>query len=110
MSAESETVLRTPVPGRLYELVKKASYIELALFMALIVVWVAPGMESATAVLGLAHGLGFVALALFIWFAAIRHEAPYTLLAATLTPVGPVGSVVAIHYIDRKYKGETVAG
>ena len=57
-----------------------------------------------TAFLGLAHGLGFVALALLIWYAAIRHEAPYTLLAATLTPVGPVGSVIAIHYIDRKYK------
>ena len=53
--------------------------------------------------LGLAHGLGFVALALLIWYAAIRHEAPYTLLAATLTPVGPVGSVIAIHYIERKY-------
>ena len=106
MSAESETVLRTPVPGRLYELVKRASYVELALFMALIVVWVAPGAEGATAVLGLAHGLGFVALALLIWYAAIRHEAPYTLLAATLTPVGPVGSVIAIHYIDRKYRPE----
>lgn len=100
----SESVLRTPVPGRLYELVKRASYVELALFAALIIVWLAPGMKEATAVLGLAHGLGFVALALLIWYAAIRHEAPYTLLAATLTPVGPVGSVIAIHYIDRKYK------
>jgi len=108
MSAESETVLRTPVPGRLYELVKRASYVELALFAALIVVWLAPGMEGPTAVLGLAHGLGFVALALFIWYACIRHEAPYTLLAATLTPVGPVGSVIAIHHIDRKYKGGQV--
>jgi hypothetical protein len=106
----SESVLRTPVPGRLYELVKRASYIELALFAALIVVWVAPGMEQATAILGLAHGLGFVALALFIWYACIRHEAPYTLLAATLTPVGPVGSVLAIHHIDRKYRSTEVAG
>jgi hypothetical protein len=102
--AESESVLRTPVPGRLYEIVKIASYIELALFAALLVVWLAPGMEEATAFFGLAHGLGFIALALLIWFAAIRHEVPYTLLAATLTPVGPVGSVIAIHYIDRKYR------
>jgi multisubunit Na+/H+ antiporter MnhF subunit len=110
VSGETESVLRTPVPGPLYELVKRASYIELTLFAALIVVWVAPGMQSATAVLGLAHGLGFVALALFIWYAAIRHEAPYTLLAATLTPVGPVGSVIAIHYIDRKYGDSEAAG
>ncbi len=104
MSSESESVLRTPVPGRLYEFVKLASYVELALFAALLVVWLAPGAEAATAFFGLAHGLGFIALALLIWFAAIRHEVPYTLLAATLTPVGPVGSVIAIHYIDRKYR------
>jgi multisubunit Na+/H+ antiporter MnhF subunit len=110
MSAEREPVLRTPVPGPLYVLVKRASYIELTLFAALIVVWVAPGAEGATAVLGLAHGLGFVALALLIWYAAIRHEAPYTLLAATLTPVGPVGSVIAIHYIDRKHRGSEIKG
>src|SRR3954471_16703291 len=69
MSAEGESVLRTPVPGPLYDVVKKASYIELALFAALLVVWIAPGMEGPTAVLGLAHGLGFVALALLIWYA-----------------------------------------
>ncbi len=82
--------------------VKRASYFELALFTGLIVVWLAPGYEGATSILGLAHGLGFVALALLIWAAVLRHEAPYTLLAATLTPVGPVGSVIAIRYIERR--------
>jgi len=95
-------VLRTPVPGPMFAWVKRASYFELALFTGLIVVWVAPGYEGATSLLGLAHGLGFVALALLIWVAVLRHEAPYTLLAATLTPVGPVGSVIAIHYIERR--------
>ena len=32
----------------------------------------------------------------------MRREAPYTLLAATLTPVGPVGSVIGIELIERK--------
>ena len=82
--------------------VKRASYVELALFAGLLVVWLAPGLEGATSVLGLAHGLGFIALALLIWVGVLRHEAPYTLLAATLTPVGPVGSVIAIHYIERR--------
>ena len=82
--------------------VKLASYVELALFGALLVVWLAPGLEGPTSILGLAHGLGFIALALLIWAAILRHEAPYTLLAATLTPVGPVGSVIAIHYIERR--------
>jgi multisubunit Na+/H+ antiporter MnhF subunit len=102
MSSADSPVLRTPVPGPMFAWVKRASYFELALFAALIVVWVAPGLEPETAALGLAHGLGFVALAILIWIAVIRHEAPYTLLAATLTPVGPVGSVIAIRYIERK--------
>ena len=46
--------------------------------------------------------LGFIALALLIWAAVLRREAPYTLLAATLTPVGPVGSVIAIAWIERQ--------
>ena len=86
--------------------VKIASYVELALFAALLVVWLAPGLDGATSFFGLAHGLGFIALALLIWAAILRHEAPYTLLAATLTPVGPVGSVIAIHYIERKQRLE----
>ena len=73
-----------------------------ALFGALLVFWIAPGFHGETSLFGLAHGLGFIALALLIWAAILRHEAPYTLLAATLTPVGPVGSVIAIHYIERR--------
>ena len=102
MSEREAAILRTPVPGALYPWVKRASYFELALFTALIVVWLAPGLDGPTAALGLAHGLGFVALAVLIWVAILRHEAPYTLLAATLTPVGPVGSVIALRYYDRK--------
>ena len=102
MSEHEGAILRTPVPGALYPWVRRASYFELALFTALIVVWLAPGLDGPTAALGLAHGLGFVALAVLIWVAVLRHEAPYTLLAATLTPVGPVGSVIAMSYYDRK--------
>jgi len=102
VSTESGTVLRTPVPGPLFAWAKLASYFELALFAGLLVVWLAPGLEHATFYFGLAHGIGFIGLALLIWVAVLRHEAPYTLLAATLTPVGPVGSVIAIHHIERK--------
>lgn len=95
-------VLRKPAPGRLFRIVKVASWVELGLFTVLLFVWIAPGYEHATSIAGLAHGLGFVALALLIWIAVLRHQAPYTLLAATLTPVGPVGSVIAIEVIERR--------
>ena len=62
----------------------------------------APGFDQETFIFGLAHGIGYIALCILIWIAILRHEAPYTLLAATLTPVGPLGSVIAIEVIERK--------
>ena len=95
-------VLRRPTPGPMWAFVKVVSWVELGFFAILLIVWIAPGLEHATFYAGLAHGLGFVALAILIWIAVLRREAPYTLLAATLTPVGPVGSVIAIEWIERK--------
>ncbi|MFN8160200.1 MAG: hypothetical protein U0R52_04035 [Solirubrobacterales bacterium] len=100
--AESTKALRKPVPGRLFVWVKRLSWLELAVFAALIFFWLAPGFDRETSIFGLAHGLGFVALCIAIWVCVLRREAPYTLLAATLTPVGPVGSVIGIELIERK--------
>jgi hypothetical protein len=94
--------LRKPVPGALFPWVKRASYVELGLFAALLVFWLLPGFEHETFVFGLSHGIGFIALCLLIWIAVLRREAPYWLLAATLTPVGPVGSVIGIGVMERK--------
>jgi hypothetical protein len=91
-----------PVPGELFVWVKRFSWVELAVFAGLMLFWLVPGFETATMLFGWAHGLGFIALCVLIWFACIRKEAPYTLLAATLTPVGPVGSVIGIELIERK--------
>ena len=110
MPAREAAPTREPIPGPLFAWVKRASYLELALFAGLLIVWLAPGLERATFVFGLAHGLGFIGLALLVWAAVLRREAPYTLLAATLTPVGPVGSVIAIAYLERKRWGGTAKG
>jgi hypothetical protein len=96
--------LRRIAPGRLYAVVRVASWAELCLFAGLLIVWIAPGLEDPTFYFGLAHGIGFVALALLVIAAVLRHEAPYLLLAATMTPVGPVGSVIAISYLDGREK------
>ena len=94
--------LQKPVPGRLFVWVKRLSWFELAIFTGLIVFWLLPGFETETMLFGWGHGLGFIALCVVIWIACVRREAPYTLLAATLTPVGPVGSVIGIELIERK--------
>ena len=98
----SRDALRKPVPGALWPWVKRASWVELAIFAALCFFWLAPGFDQQALVFGWAHGIGFIALCLLIWFTILRHEAPYTLLAATLTPVGPLGSVIAIEVLERK--------
>jgi hypothetical protein len=94
--------LREPAPGPLWPWVKAVSWVELAIFTALCVVWIAPGLAEATFIFGLAHGIGYLGLLALIAVAALRHQVPYVLLAATLTPVGPVGSVIAIEWIERK--------
>ncbi|HSI81464.1 MAG TPA: hypothetical protein VK919_12530 [Solirubrobacterales bacterium] len=107
-SERPSDVLRKPVPGTLWPWVKLASYIELVLFAGLLIVWLSPGLDRATFYFGLSHGIGFIILALLVWAAVLRWEAPYTLLAATLTPAGPVGSVIAIAWIEHRRRG--VAG
>jgi hypothetical protein len=96
------TSLRKPVPGPLFVWVKRISWIELAIFAGLLLFWVIPGYEIETMVFGWAHGLGFIVLCIVLWVTCIKREAPYTLLAATLTPVGPVGSVIGIELIERR--------
>jgi hypothetical protein len=94
--------VRKPVPGALFTWVKRFSWLELAIFTGLMVFWLAPCFETETMVFGWAHGIGFIALCIVIWIACVRRESPYTLLAATLTPVGPVGSVIGIELIERR--------
>jgi hypothetical protein len=94
--------LRKPVPGALYPWVKRLSWVELAVFAFLIAFWLLPGFEDETFVFGLGHGIGYILLCIVIWIAVLRHEVGYTLLAATLTPVGPVGSVIAIEWNERR--------
>ncbi|HET8593156.1 MAG TPA: hypothetical protein VFL56_05785 [Solirubrobacterales bacterium] len=108
--ARRAKLLRKPVPGPLFAWVKRLSWVELAVFAALLVFWLVPGFEHETFIFGLAHGIGYIVLCLVIWAAVLRREAPYTLLAATLTPVGPLGSVIAIGLIERKGWGVASPG
>jgi hypothetical protein len=99
---EMERSLRRPAPGALYPWVRRASWLETAVFAALVNFWLAPGLDSLTTVFGWAHGIGYLALVALIFVAVIRHEVPFWLLAATFTPLGPVGSVAGIAWLDHR--------
>jgi hypothetical protein len=109
MDAERGT-LRRPVPGPLFRLVKWTSWFESGLFTALLFFWLAPGFEHETFIFGLSHGIGYIALCLLIIAAIVRREAPWPLLAATLTPVGPFGSVIGVELIERRGWGVAQPG
>jgi len=94
--------LRAPAPGRLWRWVKIASWVELTVFAALCFFWIAPGFPTETFIFGTAHGIGYLALLTLITLACLRHQSPYIVLAASLTPVGPLGTVIAISYTERK--------
>jgi hypothetical protein len=94
--------LPKPVPGTLFRCVKYASWFESCLFAALLFVWIAPGYHSQTSLFGLLHGIGYLGLLGLILWAVLRREAPWPLLAASLTPVGPFGTVVGIELIERR--------
>ncbi len=102
MSAVEASPSRAPSQGELWPWIKRASWFELGLFAALCFFWLAPGFHSETAIFGAAHGVGYLCLLALILVAVLRRQAPYTLLAATLTPVGPLGSVIAIAWIERR--------
>jgi len=92
-------------PGPMWVWVKRASFVELGIFIGLLIVWAIPGLEQPTFLFGMAHGIGYLALCLLLWVAILRREAPFWLFAATLTPVGPVGSVAGIEWIERRGSG-----
>lgn len=104
-SEAGEREFRPRRPGPLFPWVKRVSLVELAIFAGLLVVWLAPGLERATFWFGLSHGIGFILLCLMIWVAVLRREAPFWLLAAALTPVGPVGSTLGIAWIEHRERG-----
>ena len=97
--------LAKPVPGTLFRWVKLVSWFESFLFAALLVFWLAPGYHSQTSLFGLLHGVGYLGLCALIFVALLRREAPWPLFAATLTPIGPFGTVIGIELIERRSWG-----
>ena len=110
MSAQSNGTyeMRRARPGTLYPWVRRASWVEAAIFGALVLFWLLPGFAGETTVFGWAHGIVYLALLGLIFIAVLRHEVPFWLLAATFTPLGPLGSVAGIAWLDRRDRREAL--
>ena len=87
---------------RYFTAVRLYSAAELCVFTALLVVWIGQLDEDAKTVLGWVHGFGWIALCLLVLEGCRRRVFPWPVLAATVSPLGPLGSTAAIEYVARR--------
>jgi hypothetical protein len=101
-----------PVQGGMsyFTAVRLYSAFELCLFTALVVTAVSGVSEDAELVLGWAHGVGWIALCVAVAVGCSRRVFPWTLLAATVAPTGPIGSTIGLEYLARRRNRTLAAG
>jgi hypothetical protein len=85
-----------------FRAVRIYSALELCVFSALLVVWIGGLDEHAKTVLGWVHGFGWIALCLLVFEGCRRRVFPWPVMAATVSPLGPLGSTAAIEYVARR--------
>jgi hypothetical protein len=84
-----------------FQAVRIYSFAEACVLVALIVAWQA-GWEGPESVLGWTHGIGWILLCLAVAAGCRRRTFPWWLLAATVSPVGPLGSTAGLEYLQRR--------
>jgi hypothetical protein len=85
-----------------FQAVRLYSLAEVCVFTALLVTAIAGLGESAERALGWTHGVGWIVLCLLVARGCGRKVFPWALLAATVSPLGPVGSTAGIEYLARR--------
>jgi hypothetical protein len=85
-----------------FQAVRLYSLVEVCIFTSLLVVAIGGLGESAERALGWTHGFGWILLCLLVARGCRRKVFPWALLAATVSPLGPVGSSAGIEYLARR--------
>jgi hypothetical protein len=84
-----------------FQAVRLYSAAELTIFTALVVVWVGGLGDHAKEILGWCHGFGWIGLCVAIFLGCRRGVFPWPVLAAAVSPLGPLGSTIAIEITAR---------
>ena len=90
--------------------VRLYSLFELVLFASLVGVAIAGASEEAELVLGWSHGVGWILLCIAVAYGCIRRVFPWPLLAATVSPLGPVGSTIGLELLSRRRRRMAASG
>ena len=93
-----------------FSAVRLYSAFELCLFTGLVITAIFGLSEDAELVLGWSHGVGWILLCIAVAEGCRRRVFPWTLLAATVSPLGPVGSTAGLEYLARRRNRARTAG
>jgi hypothetical protein len=85
-----------------FRAVRLYSAAEVVVFGALLVVWLGHIDETAKTALGWTHGVGWILLCVLVYVGCRRAVFPWPLLAATVSPLGPVGCTAGIEWLARQ--------
>jgi hypothetical protein len=82
--------------------VRLYSLAEVCVFASLLVVAIGNLGEDLETALGWTHGFGWILLCLLVANGCRLRIFPWPVLAATVSPLGPVGSTAGIEYLARR--------
>ncbi len=84
-----------------FKAVRLYSALEATIFSALLVVWIGGFGKQPQFILGMTHGVGWIALCVLVFVGCQRRIFPWTLLAATVSPLGPLGCTAGFELLVR---------
>jgi uncharacterized membrane protein len=82
--------------------VRLYSIFELCVFTALVVFAIGGWSPHTEMVLGWTHGFGWILLCMLVFYGALRGVFTWVVLAATVSPAGPLGSTIGIEVQARR--------
>ena len=84
-----------------FSAVRLYSALEATVFSTLLVVWIGGLDEHLQKVLGWVHGFGWIFLCVLVYRGAVKRIFPWPLLAATVSPLGPLGCTIGFEVLLR---------
>ena len=84
-----------------FERLKRLSFTHSAIYAGLLTVWIVPGLHQAEFVLGMAHGLGWIAMCVLA-LVALRRRIISMRLAVAVAVIGGIGPFVGSYEFVRE--------
>jgi ABC-type uncharacterized transport system permease subunit len=91
-----------------FKSLKRLSFAHSAVYLGLLVVWLVPGLDGPTFVLGMTHGLGWIAMCA-LSLAALRARVISLRLAVAVTILGGIGPFVGSWEFVREDRARAVS-